>query len=64
MFRTQDGGKTWTPVRPQAVNWDGQFSFIDMLKAWAVARDSGQIALVKTSNGGVTWTDIQPVVTP
>jgi photosystem II stability/assembly factor-like uncharacterized protein len=64
MYRTQDGGQTWTPVRPLAVNWDGQFSFIDMLNAWAVARDSGQIALVKTSNGGLTWTDLLPVVAP
>jgi len=60
--RSNDAGHTWTLVR--AVNWDGQFSFIDANTAWAVATDSGQIALVKTKDGGATWQEIKPKIAP
>ncbi len=60
--RSDDAGHTWSPVR--TVNWDGQFSFVDASTAWAVATDSGQIALVKTSNGGSSWQEIKPKVAP
>ncbi len=60
--RSEDAGHTWASVR--AVNWDGQFSFIDAQTAWAVATDNGQIALVKSINGGSTWQEIKPKVAP
>lgn len=60
IYRTDDGGKTWS--KGKQVNWDGQFSFVDMNTGWAVARNAGQIALVKTADGGKTWTEVHPVV--
>ena len=62
IYRTADGGKTWSVAKQ--VNWDGQFSFLDLNLGWAVATNAGQIALVKTINGGSTWTEIKPVVVP
>ena len=60
--RSDDSGHIWQPVA--AVNWDGQFSFIDSQTAWAVATNDGQVALVKTADGGLTWEEIQPKVAP
>jgi photosystem II stability/assembly factor-like uncharacterized protein len=62
IYRTDDGGKTWSSGKQ--VNWDGQFSFIDLNTGWAVATNAGQIALVSTVDGGKTWQEIQPVVAP
>jgi photosystem II stability/assembly factor-like uncharacterized protein len=62
IYRTADEGQTWSYVK--SVNWDGQFSFVDAQTGWAVARVSGQIALVKTVNGGSTWSEIKPIVAP
>ena len=58
MYRTGDGGETW--VRVKAVAWDGQFSFVDPLHGWAVARAGDDIALVVTTNGGSTWAELEP----
>jgi photosystem II stability/assembly factor-like uncharacterized protein len=61
--RTQDGGQTWQTLRQ--VFWDGQFSFVDPLRGWAVARDGDLIALVWTEDGGRTWREIsQPLIAP
>ncbi len=62
MYNTEDGGKTWSSGK--LVNWDGQFSFLDLKNGWAVARNAGQIALVNTMDGGKTWQEIRPVVAP
>jgi photosystem II stability/assembly factor-like uncharacterized protein len=62
LFRTQDGGLTWESRKK--VNWDGQFSFIDLETGWAVARNEGQIALVQTRNGASNWQVITPVIAP
>ncbi len=62
IFRTDDGGKSWSLAK--LVNWDGQFSFLDLNVGWAVATNAGQIALVKTTDGGGTWQEIKPVVAP
>ncbi len=59
---TRDGGRTWK--RLKTVNWDGQFSFVDVQTGWAVARDQGQVALVKTVDGGRTWQEINPAIVP
>ncbi|MBC8503807.1 MAG: hypothetical protein H8D34_03055 [Chloroflexi bacterium] len=58
-YKTIDGGLTWAKVK--TVNWDGQFSFVDPLNGWAVARNLEEIALVKTTNGGQTWQIVEPV---
>jgi rubredoxin len=59
---TTDGGRNWTPLK--RVNWDGQFSFVDVATGWAVARSQGQLALVSTVDGGRSWAEIQAVVAP
>jgi len=61
-YRTDDGGKTWSTGKQ--VNWDGQFSFVDLNTGWAVATNAGQIALVRTVDGGATWQEIKPVLAP
>jgi len=61
MWRTEDGGATWELMN--SVNWDGQFSFIDRWRGWAVAEsDDDEIALVCTTNGGVTWKMLDPAI--
>jgi photosystem II stability/assembly factor-like uncharacterized protein len=57
-YQTFDGGLSWDLVR--SVNWDGDFSFINQLNGWAVARNEGEIALVVTEDGGLSWQIIQP----
>jgi hypothetical protein len=58
MFETKDGGETWDFIK--TVNWDGQFSFVDELNGWAIARNEGEIALVHTEDGGRTWSQLEP----
>lgn len=60
VFRTLDSGLTWERVK--IVSWEGQFSFINHDRGWAVARAGEEIALVQTVDGGETWQEIQPVV--
>ncbi len=60
MVETRDGGETWDLIK--TVNWDGQFSFVDELNGWAIARNEGDIALVQTEDGGRTWSQLDPVV--
>ncbi len=60
IYQTADGGETWGFVK--SVNWDGQFSFVDPLNGWAVARAGEALALVRTVNGGRTWQEITPAL--
>jgi photosystem II stability/assembly factor-like uncharacterized protein len=62
IYQTTDGGQTWTLIKQ--VNWDGQFSFVSMNLGWAVARNEGEIALVRTNNGGAKWEIVNPFVAP
>jgi photosystem II stability/assembly factor-like uncharacterized protein len=59
IYRTDDGGATWTRVK--TVSWDGQFSFIDDQRGWAVATSEEGTSLVDTADGAVTWRLIEPV---
>ncbi len=59
-YQTIDGGETWKLVK--TVNWDGDFSFVDPLNGWAVARNEDEIALVVTVDGGLSWQIIKPTV--
>jgi photosystem II stability/assembly factor-like uncharacterized protein len=59
---SHDGGATWQKVK--TVAWDGQFSFVDDMNGWAVARSGTAIALVRTTNGGKTWQELHPVIGP
>jgi photosystem II stability/assembly factor-like uncharacterized protein len=62
LYRTRDGGASWQFVR--SVNWDGQFSFVDEVRGWAVARNGEEIALVQTEDGGKSWSILRPVTAP
>ena len=62
MFRTSDAGATWLPVN--TVTWDGEFSFVDPLRGWAIARNEDERALVYTEDGGETWQILNPVGWP
>ncbi len=62
LAKSDDGGSTWTVFKQVA--WDGQFSFVDALHGWAVARQADQIALVITSDGGRTWQELLPRLAP
>ncbi len=59
-YKTTDGGLSWVQIK--TVHWDGQFSFVDTLNGWAVARNADEIALVKTVDGGQTWQVIEPLM--
>jgi photosystem II stability/assembly factor-like uncharacterized protein len=60
IFKTLDFGLTWEPVK--IVSWDGQFSFIDLDRGWAVARAGDEIAFVQTIDSGKTWQELDPIV--
>jgi photosystem II stability/assembly factor-like uncharacterized protein len=62
IYRTDNGGNSWSLSK--LVDWDGQFSFLDLNTGWAVASNAGQIALVQTVDGGRTWQKVRPVVAP
>jgi photosystem II stability/assembly factor-like uncharacterized protein len=60
IYKSVDQGTSWNFVK--SVNWDGQFSFVDALNGWAVARSGDAIALVITGDGGLTWQEITPIL--
>jgi len=62
IYSSTDDGRTWEHVK--TVNWDGQFSFVDSLRGWAIASSSEGVALVSTADGGRTWALIKPVIGP
>jgi photosystem II stability/assembly factor-like uncharacterized protein len=62
IYISRDGGAHWQAVK--AVAWDGQFSFVDDMIGWAVARSEGATAFVRTTNGGRTWQELHPIIQP
>lgn len=57
MFRTTDGGNTWTPYDAGAGTGISSISMIDPLVGWAVGSQSLSIGkIIRTANGGLTWT--------
>lgn len=62
IYWTADAGVSWQLQK--TVNWDGQFSFADTDAGWAVARNEGETALVKTDDRGKTWDIIEPILNP
>ena len=59
-YLSTDGGESWTKIK--IVNWDGQYSFVDPSKGWAVATNEGETALVVTTDGGRTWDIVEPTI--
>ncbi len=53
MWRTEDGGVTWQNMN--IVSWDGQFSFINPWRGWAIAMRGGITSLVDTTYCGKNW---------
>lgn len=62
IHRSEDGGRSWTLVK--TVNWNGNFSFVDLENGWAIAREADKIAVVRTEDGGETWSIIEPELIP
>ena len=62
IYWTEDGGATWTKIK--TVDWEGQFSFVDAMAGWAVARSVDESALVRTLDGGRTWELLEPIASP
>jgi photosystem II stability/assembly factor-like uncharacterized protein len=62
IYKTSDGGQNWSLINQ--VNWDGQFSFLDLNTGWAAVNNLGLYALVKTTNGGKSISLLKPVVGP
>jgi photosystem II stability/assembly factor-like uncharacterized protein len=62
IHRTDDGCVSWTHIG--TTSWDGQFSFVSQLYAWAVARAGTSIALVKSATGASSWGLLNPVLAP
>jgi len=60
LYRTRGGGQSWGRV--SVVDWDGQFSFIDGQKGWAVAQLADQGILLHTADGGSTWQEVNPQI--
>ena len=46
------------------MDWEGQFSFVDAMAGWAVARSVDESALVRTLDGGRTWELLEPIISP
>jgi len=58
--QSTDSGVSWEKIK--VVNWDGQYSFVDPSKGWAVATTEDETALVVTTDGGRTWGIIKPTI--
>jgi len=67
LFRTHDGGVSWTEVRAEKSLADvlklglrvGQLEFVDDQSGWAVARGNSLDAqLLQTSDGGKVWAEL------
>jgi len=62
IYKTVNGGQDWNKVK--TVFWEGDFSFVDKVQGWAVARKKNDVALVRTTDGARSWDIIQPVIAP
>ena len=51
IFRTNNGGESWTTQNTTASNINGRIYFIDALTGWALASNT---TILKTTTGGVT----------
>jgi photosystem II stability/assembly factor-like uncharacterized protein len=71
LYRTSDGGATWTTLRALSP-WTSvlSWSFVDSDHGWMLARDAGETPsapgrLYRTQDGGRTWVNLgQPVAAP
>jgi photosystem II stability/assembly factor-like uncharacterized protein len=59
IYRTTDGGQTWTPLLAGGSPWRcqrglNQVVFVDANRGWVTGRD----LLLRTSDGGLSWTAV------
>jgi photosystem II stability/assembly factor-like uncharacterized protein len=59
IYRTSDGGQTWTPLLPGGSPWRcqsglGQIVFVDANRGWVTGRN----LLLRTTDGGLSWTAV------
>lgn len=66
IYQTVNGGANWTEMG--RVPWQGQFSFVDQSRGWAVGRsdsaDGRSYTLYRTDDGGQSWTALTPMLRP
>lgn len=55
LWKTIDGGITWTIVHDFSSNTNSELSFFNESTGWVIGESFG---LLKTTNGGVTWQDV------
>jgi photosystem II stability/assembly factor-like uncharacterized protein len=60
LYQTHDAGQTWEMIRQ--VSWQGQFSFIDPMRGWAVAQTDTGSAFLRTTDRGQTWSLLETVI--
>jgi len=60
LYRSKDGGRTWTNVT--TVGWYGDLNFVNEQVGWAVVQDDHDqfLALMHTTDGGQTWEQLAP----
>jgi photosystem II stability/assembly factor-like uncharacterized protein len=59
LYRTRDGGRTWTKVRPGAPFGDTtELEFISPQEGWTPGVGFHLPYLLKTVDGGRTWKDL------
>ena len=51
-------------ARIAAMEWEGDFNFINSQMGWAVSHNSGTTTLYRTIDSGVTWEKLSPVIGP
>jgi photosystem II stability/assembly factor-like uncharacterized protein len=56
-LRTENGGQTWTAIRPAGITRVRDIQFINASLAYAVT-DNGTTPMAKTEDGGKTWTPV------
>jgi photosystem II stability/assembly factor-like uncharacterized protein len=56
-LRTEDGGRTWTAIRPAGITRVRDIQFINASLGYAVT-DNGTTPMAKTEDGGQTWTPL------
>jgi photosystem II stability/assembly factor-like uncharacterized protein len=62
LHQTRDGGNTWTFVN--ALEWEGQLTFIDDQNGWAIVQIDDASLLLRTADGGRSWDRLEPAISP